>query len=145
MLEGLFELRTRRVAGAVTAAFLSSPAVAGRMDLLSHRANAEGEDRLAFGRCMAEANYGKNTTLLDQPWNGLPALMFQVGAGEALADDSRTAATLVTQAGGVAELDVIPHTPRAVALLSDWCPEGDQALGRAVDWLKAQVLKRSSQ
>lgn len=125
---------------------MSSPSIAGRWDLPSHRANAEDEARSQAGRCIAQANYGarQSATLLDQPWNGLPALLFQVGSGEALADDSRTAATLVSKAGGVVELDEMPHTPHCVAMLSDWCSEGDQALGRAVDWLKAQVKKRSN-
>jgi acetyl esterase/lipase len=142
MLESLFTLRTQNASGIVTAAYLNSPMIANRWTMASHRTNSERKEVSAFRRCI-EHSFAR-TNLLDQSWARLPPMMFQVGAGESIKDESVVAHTnMVRDSGeGVSEIDVIPHTPHAIARLSDWCSEGDQALGRAVEWIKARVNKQ---
>jgi len=66
-----------------------------------------------------------------------PPVMIQVGAEEALLDDSRRMAARLRQAGGKVRLDEWPGAPHVWQLLDGWVPEARAALREVAGFVRA--------
>lgn len=70
---------------------------------------------------------------------GLPPTLFQVGATEMLRDDSTRMAAKITEAGGIAELEVWPKVWHVWQLMADQLPEGEKAIHNIVAFVKKHL------
>jgi len=114
----------------------------------SRRTNATRDAMLSLAQefDLREMYVGGLRRLVSHPYvspvlgdfTGTAPLLFQVGSGEALLDDSRRAADRVRAAGGSAELEVwdgVPHGWQGMPML----PEAKLAIERIADFIRMQV------
>jgi epsilon-lactone hydrolase len=70
---------------------------------------------------------------------GFPPIYIQVGADEALLDDSCKLADLAHKSGVEATLDVVPEMQHVFQFLAGTAPEADAAIRRLADWVRPKL------
>lgn len=70
---------------------------------------------------------------------GFPPIYIQVGADEALLDDSCKLADLARKSGVEATLDVVPEMQHVFQFLAGTAPEADAAIRRLADWVRPKL------
>lgn len=68
--------------------------------------------------------------------HGLPPLFIHVGDAERLLDENVELAERVRQAGGMAEVDRVPHHPHAPLFFAEWSPEAKASVDRLGAWIR---------
>jgi len=71
--------------------------------------------------------------------HGLPPVYLQVGADEALLDDSRRFADRARAAGVEVKLDVFPNMVHSFQMMAGRAPEADEAIRKLAQWLKPKL------
>jgi acetyl esterase/lipase len=77
-------------------------------------------------------------------FDGLPALLIQVGDTELLLDDSTRVAERARAAGVSVELEVWRHVPHIFQIWAPFMPEANRALARAAAFIAAATSSRAS-
>jgi acetyl esterase/lipase len=70
---------------------------------------------------------------------GLPPMYIQVGADEALLDDSRKLADLARKSGVEVTLDIVPEMQHVFQFLAGTAPEADTAIRRLAVWVRPKL------
>jgi monoterpene epsilon-lactone hydrolase len=70
---------------------------------------------------------------------GFPPMYIQVGADEALLDDSRKLADLARKTGVDVRLEVVPAMQHVFQFLAGTAPEADAAIRRLADWVRPKL------
>jgi monoterpene epsilon-lactone hydrolase len=72
-------------------------------------------------------------------FSGFPPIFLQVGADEAIVDESRALADRARSAGVDVRLDVFPNMLHSFQMLAGHAPEADDAIGRFADWVRPKL------
>jgi epsilon-lactone hydrolase len=70
---------------------------------------------------------------------GLPPIYIQVGADEALLDDSRKLASLAQRSGVDVLLEILPEMQHVPQFLAGTAPEADGAVRRLAEWVRPKL------
>jgi len=151
-LATLFTLRLRDAAEALPGAVAvlspmldmtgesESLAAKAGVDLLSSPMGMKGLADLVLGGRYSAADPAVNPLKADA--RDLPPYFLSVGGDEGLLDDSVVFAARVREAGGEAEVEVVPGMQHVFQFMAGNAPEADESIVRIGDFLRSHLLEQ---
>lgn len=147
----LFTLRLRDAAEALPGAVAvlspmldmtgesESLAAQAGVDLLSSPIGMTGLAHLVLGDRYTPDDPAINPVKADT--RGLPPYFLSVGGDEGLLDDSMVFAARVREAGGEAEVEIVPGMQHVFQFMAGNAPEADESIARIGDFLRSHLVE----